>query len=231
MEFDAPFYVISLRGPMEIPGAEVLDFTPWTLVARDTWSVDDFDVGVITSPFAAEQLVRRGADFLQGKIWVAPGSGTAAVISPYEGIAAPLHDATAEGMLELPELNDVHGQQIAVFTAPGGRNVIVPTLRERGADVEEVHVYDRVPKTVSAEAVKRWRSIRTGKNGVLWVTSFAAYRELTQQIDEPLAALTCVVSSERLAELMRGAGHLRVIVVSGPSVDSLQTALEQVTSR
>ena len=55
----------------------------------------------------------------------------------------PTDRSDSEGLLALRGLSHVRGRRIALIGAPGGRDLIAPTLRRRGATVEAIHVYRR----------------------------------------------------------------------------------------
>lgn len=214
---DHPYYVISLRGPVEIPGVRVRDRTPWRFVPRlDVWNkVPRFDIGVVTSPFAAELVAQNAGSLLSLRTWVVPGQGTLRALGGF-GVAPTGTAQTAEGMLALPELTNIEGRRVAIFTAPGGRGLLQGELARRGAFVKEIFVYDR-------EIVPVKPLPAGGGGGVLWVTSYGAYRAIASQLD--VVSLPVVVSSERLGALLRAAGHERVILAGGPSVADLASVL------
>jgi uroporphyrinogen-III synthase len=107
-----------------------------------------FDAWIFTSPAA----VHFGADILpprraRGNLQAfAVGEGTARALSRF-GIDAivPTDRFDSEGLLALAELERVRGKRIALVGAPGGRDLIGPTLRRRGARVDALHVYRREP--------------------------------------------------------------------------------------
>jgi len=54
------------------------------------------------------------------------------------------HQQTSEGLLALPSLHDVAGQQIVIIKGQGGRETLRDTLTQRGAIVSECVVYERM---------------------------------------------------------------------------------------
>jgi uroporphyrinogen-III synthase len=105
-----------------------------------------FDACIFSSP-AAVRHAWNACPSLQ----VAPrsgvfaiGAGTARALARH-GIGALVPDerSDSEGLLGLPGLAIVDGRRIALVGAPGGRDLIAPTLRRRGAAVDEIHVYER----------------------------------------------------------------------------------------
>lgn len=213
---EQPFYVISMRGPVDVPGVGVRDRTPWRFVPQlEVWShIPKFDIGIVTSPFAARLLQANAASLLPDHTWVVPGQGTRREIGEF-AVAPTGTSQTAEGMLALPELCDVEGKRVAIFTAPGGRGLLQAELARRGAFVKEIFVYEREIVPV--------KPLPAGEQGVLWVTSYGAYRALGSQME--LSSLPVIVSSERLAALMRAAGHTSVVLAPGPQIKDLASVL------
>lgn len=73
-----------------------------------------------------------------------------------DAVAPPPFDS--EAALTLGEFRDVAGQRILLVRGEGGRELLVDTLRTRGAQVEIAEVYRRVAAQVDAATVlARWR--------------------------------------------------------------------------
>jgi len=84
----------------------------------------------------------------------APGPGTAEALAAV-GIGNARIPATtfdSEGVLALPELEDVRGKRVVVFRGDGGRETLGDTLRARGASVDYVACYRRAAPSPSAAA-------------------------------------------------------------------------------
>ena len=58
----------------------------------------------------------------------------------------PPVDWNSEGLLALPELVEVRGQNIVIFRGLGGRPLLGEVLAERGALVEYCELYQRLPE-------------------------------------------------------------------------------------
>ena len=158
---------------------------------------DRFDDWIFTSPAS----VRFGAKILprvrkRDRVF-ALGAGTARALARH-GLRAttPRDRADSEGLLALAELTQVRGRRIALVGAPGGRDLIAPTLRRRGAIVEAVHVYRRVPPRL---ARRHFDALSAARDPLVMLVSSA----------EALTHLVAVLPPDELARL-RG----QIIVVS-----------------
>jgi hypothetical protein len=147
-------YVLSLRpvaqhAPLRraaaMHGARVLALSPWRLQALD----DPASREALRAALACSRIVFtspaavRAATHLQalrardGQQWFAVGAGTAAALrrAGIVGVIAPAR-MDSDGLLALPGLQDVHGRDVGLVTAAGGREIIAPMLRQRGAGTE-----------------------------------------------------------------------------------------------
>lgn len=87
------------------------------------------------------------------------GLGTALALAEHKVIAKmPQQDFTSEGLLALPGLQSVDHSRLAIFTGRAGRNLLASQLRQRGALVRIVPVYERrCPKTLVDDYYQRWQ--------------------------------------------------------------------------
>ena len=174
------------------------------------------DVWIFTSPAAVRYAYRAlpGLRIARAARVGAVGAGTQRALARYRVHAfAPRTRHDSEGLLELPELGDVRDQRIALIGAAGGRDLMASTLRQRGAVIEAVHVYERAPP--------RWQrrhfdALAQARDPLITLlSSGAALVNLVAQLPPPLSARlrgqTLVVSSARLAALARGQGFETVI--------------------
>lgn len=202
---------IRVRGgtPLRLPGLSVRTLHDATVASRLRAAA--FDDWIFTSPAAARacfalvpalRLPRRARAF-------AVGAGTRRALARH-GVDAymPESGADSEGLLALPTLADVRNRRIALIGAPGGRNLIAPALRERGARVEAIDVYER-----RAPRLTRRHFDALAAAPQPWVTllsSAEALANLIERLPSDLAARwrtqPLVVASERLAALARAQG-------------------------
>lgn len=215
----------SLRRAAAAQGARVLALSPWRIetqsdatalrALRDALAAD---IVIATSPAA----VRAGSTLSslrrrRGQTWCAVGAGTAAALrrAGVDDVVAPSR-MDSEGFLELDELHGVRGRDIGLLTAPGGRDVIAPTLRKRGAKLLRADVYRRVEITLSSGALARLRALRTkpwlalGSGEALQL----ALARLPPELAGKLRTADVAAASERLARVARHAGFRGRVVVA-----------------
>ncbi|HUZ28504.1 MAG TPA: uroporphyrinogen-III C-methyltransferase [Solirubrobacteraceae bacterium] len=118
--------------------------------------LEPYDLVCLTSPNGVRLLfdrlaaVGRDARAL-GAAWVAAiGPGTAAALR-HHGVIADVvpEEFTAEGLLDA--LTDQPVERVLVARAAEARNVLVDGLRERGAEVDVLPLYETVAESLSEE--------------------------------------------------------------------------------
>ncbi|WP_397607951.1 uroporphyrinogen-III synthase [Silanimonas sp.] len=175
---------------------------------------------------AAGDLHREGID-------LAVGSGTAAALRR-AGVAAARSPARmdSEGVLAMAELQAIAGEAVGVITAPGGRGLLLPALRERGAEVRVAEVYQRADLRGGA---RRLAAFADDPGAVLVASSAEAFGLLETLLPDAtslrgraLRARPVVVSSERLGAQAGRAGFVRVVVADGPTPSALVAAASRV---
>ena len=191
-------------------------------------------VRLYTSPaavrFAASQaegrLRREGLD-------LAVGRGTAGALRRV-GVADARSPARmdSEGVLAMDELQAPIAQAVGVITAPGGRGLLIPALRERGIEVRVAEVYRR---TALRGGARHLAAFVDDAGAVLVASSAEALGLLEARLPDAdsaagraLRTRPVVVSSPRLAALAARAGFLRVLVADGPTPAALVAAASRV---
>lgn len=166
---------------------------------------------IFTSPAAVRFafLVMPALQILPTVCVCAVGTGTQRALARHQVTAtAPRLEQDSEGLLALPELTHIRGARIALIGAAGGRGVIAPALRQRGAVVTAIHVYERT--------TPRWNRrhfdalTRAPDPLITLLSSGEALANLAARLPAPLLVRlrgqTLVVSSARLAKQAREAG-------------------------
>ncbi|MGB0133028.1 uroporphyrinogen-III synthase [Dokdonella sp.] len=143
----------------------------------------------------------------------AVGAGTARALAR-NGIEsiAPAHLHNSQGLLDEPALAHVDGRHIVLVEAPGGRDLLDHTLSNRGARIERIAVYRRVPPNLSSRYLNALRSAERP-----WITLLSSSLALSNLLDALPADLSVrwrkealVVSSGRLMEQARERGFTDV---------------------
>lgn len=140
------------------------------------------------------------------------------------------HDS--EGLLTLPELSNIEGQDIIIVRGDGGRELIAEQLSLRGANVNYLESYQRVWRTFANDIAQQWKNeqincIVTTSNALLDYTL-----GLLGQLDSYWQE-TClwVVASERIAMRAKQAGLAKVINANGASDRAIIAAISQNGTR
>ncbi|MCF2949164.1 uroporphyrinogen-III synthase [Paraglaciecola aquimarina] len=98
---------------------------------------------IVTSTVAAQQSVLLKQKWPANIQFFAVGASTAQILkSAAINVIVPQEPRT-EGLLALPELNNVTNKTVIIMKGYGGRELLVESLKARGAQVQEWEVYKR----------------------------------------------------------------------------------------
>jgi uroporphyrinogen III methyltransferase/synthase len=116
---------------------------------------DSGDSAADRNPGAAEPRAGLDARALAGATVAAIGPGTRRALARH-GIAADVvpERFVAEALVEALAAVEVEGRRVLVARAAGGRDVLPEALRERGAEVDVVALYETVREQPDAEAIE-----------------------------------------------------------------------------
>jgi uroporphyrinogen-III synthase len=127
----------------------------------------------------------------------------------------------SEGLLALPELQNVGGWRVLIFRGDGGRELLGDTLKARGAAVEYVTCYHRSKPQQSAGELLAMQP------DAITVTSSEALNHLSQMQDGvPLRDTPLFVPHPRIAELARAQGWSQVHLTTAGDDGLLSGLLE-----
>jgi len=94
----------------------------------------------------------------------------------------PEYGYNSEALLEMPQLQQVEGQNCLIVRGEGGREQLATTLRSRGAEVDYLEVYKRIiPRMDSSPVVELLAQHRLD---VITVTSAEALQNLSLMLGE-----------------------------------------------
>jgi uroporphyrinogen III methyltransferase / synthase len=171
----------------------------------------------------AERVARPTATPAQkGTVVAAIGPGTAAALAEH-GISADLvpERFVAEALVEALADVEVEGRKVLVARAAEARDVLPGALRERGAEVEVVALYETVRETPPSEAIEAARSA-----DYVTFTSSSTVRNLTEALGDRFPAGARVVSIGPItSEAARDAGLEVHVEAERHDVDGLVEAL------
>ncbi len=186
------------------------------------------DAWIFTSPAGvrfAFALLPQWRPHAQADVF-AVGRATARALARH-AIAArvPVERQDSEGLLALEAFATARGRKIVIIDAPGGRDVIASSLRQRGAEVERIAVYRRAPARLGA---RHLRALEEAPRP--WITLVSSGEALANLLDAlPADVVTgwrtqpLVVSSGRLAEHAREAGFSDIHVARSALTRDLLT--------
>lgn len=188
------------------------------------------DIVVFTSPNAV-----RSAAALQdlsprrSQPVLAVGSATRASLRRLGIEAQAPARMDSEGLLAMPALVDVGGRTVGLVTGAGGRNLVAPAMRRRGAELVRADTYRRVPVALPMRAQSALAAALASPARLLLVLSSAeALLGLLAQLDpsmrKRLSAIAVVAASERLAEAARDAGFRRIAIAASAQSGALLNA-------
>lgn len=137
-------------------------------------------------------------------------------------IIAPTERFDSEGLLALPELQNIAGWKIIIFRGDSGRELLGDTLKARGATIEYAACYQRSKPQQNADI------LLDAAPDAITVTSSEALTHLWQMLDSKgqatLRDTPLFASHTRIAELARQQGWQQVQLTSAGD-DGLLSAL------
>ncbi len=225
----------AMRRAAKTHGWRVLALSPWKIAVQDDKTTRtalrralEADIVIATSPAAVRATAALAAlRARRGQLFCAVGSATSAALR-HAGIAEVLSPERmdSEGLLALPLLQAVGGLAIGLLTAPGGRDLIAPTLRERGARIHRADVYAREIIPLSPASLARLRAFDGAL--LLPVSSGEALQRVFDiappDIASRLRGARVIAASARLAALAHTLGCSVVQIAAGPRPTQLLAA-------
>lgn len=227
----------------------VLDKPSIERIKSKIMALDQYDVALFISTNAAslgmEWVDQYWPQLPMGLHAYAVGPSTAEILQQFSW---PVHysssGVTSEHLLALPGLQDISGKRVALFRGQGGRELLAETLRERGARVDYIELYQRrVPIYDREETLAQ---IRNNGINIAVLTSMQILESFLRllglripssdsvqvvQDNEDVALLSLlkslciVVPSQRVQVVAKDAGFKRVIQASGADDESVLDSL------
>ena len=186
--------------------------------------LDDYAVAIFISPNAVAYSL---PSILAARRWpvglrvAAIGPSTAAQLTAQRigEVICPADRFDSEALLELPAFaaDALAGRKILLLRGDGGRELLAQTLVERGAQVDAVGCYRRLPPSDGAPLVSL---LRNRQIDALTISSSEGLRNLLALLDTDafalLRRLPLFVAHQRIAQVAAELGLPRV-VLSAPA--------------
>ena len=177
-----------------------------------------------TCPAAAAPLAAHLAGDIVGQPLIAVGQSTANILT-HAGLNPIVPDnENSEGVLALPLLNDCANRHILLLKGKGGRTTIPEQLTLRGARLNEVVLYERVPLIPPVfSRTCNWTQLA----GIIVTSSEQAQALLKQCNTQPLTGVKWLTVSERIAQQLHQQGIRQTYVCPKASNEALITWIQQ----
>jgi uroporphyrinogen III methyltransferase/synthase len=213
---------------VELPAIRIESKIDTDEVRAAAAAIADYDLVCLTSPngvnllFEALTEAGRDARALAGATVATIGPGTARALAAH-GIAADVipERFVAEALVEALASVEVEGNRVLVARAAEARDVLPDALKERGAEVDVVALYETVREAPDEEAVEAAQAA-----DYVTFTSSSTVKNLTEALGDRFPPAARIVSIGPVtSDSVREAG-LEVAVEAGRhDVDGLLAAL------
>ena len=213
---------------VELPAIRIESLTGTDEARAAAKAIGDYDLICLTSPNGVkllfEAISEAGLDAraLAGATVAAIGPGTARALAA-EGIAADVipERFVAEALVEVLEDVEVEGKRVLIARAAEARDVLPDALRERGASVDVVALYETVREAPDEKAI----AAAQGADYVTF-TSSSTVKNLTEALGERFPAAARIVSIGPVtSETVREVGLEVAVEADRHDVDGLLSAL------
>ena len=188
--------------------------------------------------FVSVNAVGHGIGHAAGRI-AAVGPATAAALEAAgrKVDIVPAAGFDSEHLLAEPELTDVTGRTIRIIRGQRGRELLAEKLRERGARVDYLPVYDRITCAYSedelAELEGRWRVGGIGAVTIMSVESLDMLIDILPESCRELLTATLIVtpSARVIKETLARLPGSRPLLASGPRAADMLDAIVDAVQR
>ena len=166
--------------------------------------------------------------------WVAVGPATYDAMQGWGlmDVLLPVGASHSEGVLALDSLVNLDDKRVLILRGVSGRELLAETLRQRGAVVDYLELYERkVPEITGlglANKLPEWLCSDAKK--VIVVTSGDGLKNLITMAagqEQALFSSPLVVVSQRLADFAKQQGFVIVRVANGASDDAIMLSVTE----
>jgi len=226
----------ALVDAIEQQGGRVYQFPVIEIVARDAEQTG-IAAAAIAKPdivvFVSSNAVRHGLQFADGALTAVVGPATAdAIRAGGRNVdISPIAGFDSEGLLQHPELFNVSGKHILIVRSKTGRELLSTTLRNRGATVDTLAVYDRVQPTPDATVLRdleaHWQNSAIDVVTIMSIESLRnLWRLLPKSISAELDQALLVTPATRVTkELLKRYPEARTALAAEPDAAAMVDAI------
>ena len=214
-------------------GGQVVEFPAIRIepIEMDVASIvtDDFDWLIYTSANAVAFAATRIAAPAQARVAaIGPATAQALRRAGIRVAAQPERGADSENLLALPAFATPRGLRVLILRGTEGRDYLRRELERRGAAVQVVDLYRRVPVTPTPTAIRELATALATGTAVIAVTSIDVLRALVRivptELEATLRATALVVPGPRVAAAARELGWDGELIEAASAEDSAMTS-------
>jgi uroporphyrinogen III methyltransferase / synthase len=213
---------------VELPAIRIEPRIESEEVRRAAAAIGAYELVCLTSPngvrllFEAMQRAGLDARALAGVTVAAIGPGTARALAERGVLADVVPERfVAEGLIEALEDEEVTGARVLIARAAEARDVLPEALRERGAEVDVIPLYETIREQPGEEAIEAAREV-----DYVTFTSSSTVTNLTEALGDRFPREARIVSIGPItSEAIRGAGLEIHAEAQRHDIDGLLAAL------
>lgn len=220
---------------IEALGGQAIRFPALEIAPSSDWETAlsqlnrAYDLVIFISPNAvhyARDLLAGEA--IQGNLFCAVGKATekAMKTAGYPVDLVPKHRYDSEGVLAIPDLQQMQGKQVLIVRGDGGRPMLGDSLRARGAKVGYAEVYQRKqPEGDCASLLANWRE----HIDLVTTTSIQVLDNLIEMLGESawqrLKETPLLVISDRMRLAAQQKGFHTILQAEGADDNAIMAAI------
>ena len=217
---------------IHIPVVDIEPVVDSPKVTQQILSFDEFDIAIFVSVHAAKIAMQRLDEYwpmLPADIdYFAIGQQTSkSIMSHIHTVYSPGKKANSEGLLEMPELQDIDDKKVVIFRGSAGREMLRHELIARGAKVDYCDIYRRVINRDQLQLAYLELSeidFLIAHSGEL-LEAMGPLKNLESFINGN--SFSVIVPSQRVAEIAYDLGYGSVFVAKNALPESMLAVLEQ----
>ncbi|WP_163831474.1 uroporphyrinogen-III synthase [Spartinivicinus ruber] len=152
--------------------------------------------------------------------WFAIGGKTASALAEWDIESLCSSGVDSEALLTHPQLQQVDNNKILIVKGVGGRDLLKDVLQQRGAQITELALYQRVPAQYNKTEVQNL--LASHQTDTIVATSGEIVTHLAGFLDQQWRnKLRLIVPSARVADLSGTLGFAQVINANGASEEAV----------